>query len=120
VCISSFGITDCVYTSNPSSPRNTTLEATSAAWHSLRSIHHVDADELTHTSDVLFVLVPSGDATPHVVNAEYLCRMKKHAVLVNTSRSTLIDSDALTCVLREEWIWSTGLDVIDGESPHWH
>jgi glyoxylate/hydroxypyruvate reductase len=43
--------------------------------------------------------------------------MKKHAVLVNTSRGTLVDSDALARALREEWIWGAGLDVVEGE-PH--
>jgi D-isomer specific 2-hydroxyacid dehydrogenase, NAD binding domain len=43
--------------------------------------------------------------------------MKKHAVLVNTSRGTLVDSDALALALREEWIWGAGLDVVEGE-PH--
>jgi glyoxylate/hydroxypyruvate reductase len=115
--ISSFGLTDCVYTSNPSSPRNTALEAALAAKHGLRSVRRVDADELARTSDVLFVLAPGGDATRHVVNAEFLRRMKKHAVLVNTSRGTLVDSDALARALREEWIWGAGLDVVEGE-PH--
>jgi len=43
--------------------------------------------------------------------------MKKHAVLVNTSRGTLVDSDALAQALREKWIWGAGLDVVEGE-PH--
>jgi glyoxylate/hydroxypyruvate reductase len=43
--------------------------------------------------------------------------MKKHAVLVNTARGTLVDSDALAQALREEWIWGAGLDVVEGE-PH--
>jgi glyoxylate/hydroxypyruvate reductase len=43
--------------------------------------------------------------------------MKKHAVLVNAARGTLVDSDALAQALREEWIWGAGLDVVEGE-PH--
>jgi len=43
--------------------------------------------------------------------------MKKHAVLVNTSRGTLGRSDALALALRKEWIWGAGLDVVEGE-PH--
>lgn len=41
--------------------------------------------------------------------------MKKSAVLVNTARGTLVDSDALAKSLREEWIWGAGLDVVEGE-----
>lgn len=43
--------------------------------------------------------------------------MKPTAVLVNASRGTLVDSDALALALREGWIWGAGLDVVAGE-PH--
>jgi len=66
---------------------------------------------------VLFVLAPGGEDTRHVVNAGFLRKMKKHAVLVNAARGTLVDSDALARALREEWIWGVGLDVVEGE-PH--
>jgi glyoxylate/hydroxypyruvate reductase len=66
---------------------------------------------------VLFVLAPGGEDTRHVVNADFLRKMKKHAVLVNAARGTLVDSDALAQALREEWIWGAGLDVVEGE-PH--
>ena len=72
-------------------------------------------DELAAESDVLFVLAPGGDATKHVVNETFLRRMKKTSVIVNTSRGTLVDSDALVKALREGWIWGAGLDVIEGE-----
>jgi len=64
---------------------------------------------------VLFVLAPGGEDTRHVVNVDFLRKMKKHAVLVNAARGTLVDSDALTRALREEWIWGAGLDVVEGE-----
>lgn len=83
----------------------------------LRSVRRVELDELARESDVLFVLAPGGEDTRHVVDADFLRKMKKRAVLVNTSRGTLVDSDALAQALREEWIWGAGLDVVEGE-PH--
>jgi len=80
-------------------------------------VRRVDKAELARASDVLFVLAPGGDATRHVINADFLREMKEHAVLVNTSRGTLVDSDALAQALREKWIWGAGLDVVEGE-PH--
>ncbi|KAI0284717.1 hypothetical protein BGY98DRAFT_948437, partial [Russula aff. rugulosa BPL654] len=106
----SFGLTHCIYTSNPSSPRNTALEASLTAEHNLRSVRRVDLDQLARESDVLF-------DTRHVVNGDFLRKMKKSAVLVNAARGTLVDSDALAQALREEWIWGAGLDVVEGE-PH--
>jgi len=113
----SFGLTHCIYTSKPSSPRNTALEESLAAQHNLRSVRRVELDQLARESDVLFVLAPGGQDTRHVVNADFLRKMKKHAVLVNAARGTLVDSDALAQALREEWIWGAGLDVVEGE-PH--
>ena len=116
--LTAFGLTHCIYTGNPASPPNPTLEASlTAAHHSLRSVRRVELDELARASDVLFVLAPGGESTHHVVDAAFLRKMKKHAVLVNTSRGTLVDSDALALALREEWIWGAGLDVVEGE-PH--
>ena len=115
--LSSFDLTHCIYTSNPSSPRDTALEASLAARYNLRSVNRVDLDHLARESDVLFVLAPGGKDTRHVVNADFLRKMKKYAVLVNAARGTLVDSDALAKALHEEWIWGAGLDVVEGE-PH--
>ncbi len=112
-----FGLTHCIYTSNPASPRNTALEESLATQHNLHSVRRVELDELARESDVLFVLAPGGEDTRHIINAEFLRKMKKRAVLVNAARGTLVDSDALAQALHEEWIWGAGLDVVEGE-PH--
>jgi len=44
-----------------------------------------------------------------------LKKMKKTAVLVNTSRGTLVHSEALAKALREGWLWGAGVDVVEGE-----
>jgi len=97
----------------PVLPRDTTL----AVRHGLRSVWRVDKAELARASDVPFVLAPCGDATWHVINADFLRKVKMYAVLVNTWHGTLVDSDALAQARREKWIWGAGLDVVDGE-PH--
>lgn len=79
------------------------------------SITRVPLDTLARESDVLFILAPGGPSTYHVVNEELLRKMKKTAVLVNPSRGTLVDSDALAKALKEGWIWAAGLDVVEGE-----
>lgn len=72
-------------------------------------------DTLARESDVLFILAPGGPTTYHVVDETFLRKMKKTAILVNPSRGTLVDSDALAKALREGWIWAAGLDVVEGE-----
>ncbi|KAI0316068.1 hypothetical protein OF83DRAFT_1060957 [Amylostereum chailletii] len=111
----SFGVTHCIYTSNPSSNPKTALEESLKRQHKLQDVHRVDLDELARESDVLFVLAPGGDSTYHVVNEAFLRMMKKSSVLVNTARGTLVDSDALAKALKEGWIWGAGLDVVEGE-----
>jgi glyoxylate/hydroxypyruvate reductase len=75
----------------------------------------VEVQTLAAESDVVFVLAPGGEGTKNLVDEGFLRRMKKTSVLVNTSRGTLVDSDALAKALREGWIWGAGLDVVTGE-----
>ena len=110
-----FGITHCLYFSNPSSPANRVRDSALAKQYNLQAVSKVDIDELSRESDVLFVLAPGGSETYHIVNEELLKKMKRTSVLVNASRGTLVDSDALAKALREGWIWGAGLDVVEGE-----
>jgi glyoxylate/hydroxypyruvate reductase len=66
-------------------------------------------------SDVVFVLTPGGKETSNLVDEGFLRGMKRTSVLVNTSRGSVVDSDALAKALREGWIWGAGLDVVAGE-----
>jgi glyoxylate/hydroxypyruvate reductase len=110
-----FGFTDCIYTSNPSSKADPQADAELSHKFKLRSLRRGSLDEVAAESDVVFVLAPGGTQTYHIVNEEFLRKMKRTSVLVNTSRGTLVDSDALAKALRERWIWVAGLDVIEGE-----
>ncbi|KAL4068571.1 hypothetical protein V8B97DRAFT_2024810 [Scleroderma yunnanense] len=110
-----FGITHCLYTSNPTSPTNHQRDAELAEKYRLQAITKVDLDELARESDFIFVLAPGGRDTYHIVNENFLKQMKKTSVLVNASRGTLVDSDALAKALKEGWIWGAGLDVMEGE-----
>lgn len=94
---------------------NPDADAALATQFGIRSVQRVSLDELARDSDVVFVLAPGGEDTRHVVNEAFLRKMKKTGVLVNTSRGTLVDSDALAKALREEWIYAAGLDVVEGE-----
>lgn len=111
----SFGITHCLYSSNPSSPTNHERDAELAKRYNLQSVTKVDIDELARESDFIFVLAPGGHDTYHIINENFLKQMKRTSILINASRGTLVDSDALARALREGWIWGAGLDVVEGE-----
>ncbi len=75
----------------------------------------VDLDELLQTSHVVSLhLVPSGP-TRQLINAQRLALMRPDALLVNTSRSALIDTPALIATLRQNRPSFAALDVFDDE-----
>lgn len=114
-----FGVARCLFSTSPRARSDTAFESALAKQVGLPAgaLQRVDADTLARESDVLFVLAPGGAETHHVIDETFLRKMKKTAVLVNPSRGTLVDSDALAKALREGWIWSAGVDVVEGE-PH--
>jgi len=75
----------------------------------------VSLDELLRTSDVVSLHVPLTDATRHLIDRRTLPRMKRSAILVNTSRGGVVDDAALAWALEERLIAGAGLDVFDGE-----
>ncbi len=72
-------------------------------------------DELLLTSDVVSLHVPLTAETRHLVARRTLVRMKRSAVLVNTSRGGVVDDEALAWALDERLIAGAGLDVFEGE-----
>jgi lactate dehydrogenase-like 2-hydroxyacid dehydrogenase len=72
-------------------------------------------DELLVSSDIVSLHCPGGPATHHLINAERLRRMKRSAVLINTSRGSVVDENALVAALTEKRIAAAGLDVFEQE-----
>ena len=70
--------------------------------------------ELAERSDFLSVHVPGGAQTKGLVNRDILARMRPGAVLVNTSRSDVVDEPALIEALDANGIRAV-VDVYEGE-----
>ena len=78
-------------------------------------VQAVDLDTLLARAKVLSLhLVPSAQ-TRHLINAQRLARMRPDSVLVNTSRSALVDSAALAQALHDGRIGMAAIDVFDTE-----
>jgi glyoxylate reductase len=75
----------------------------------------VDLDTLLHDSDFVSIHVPLTETTKHLVNAEFLAKMKPNAVLVNTARGGVLDQTALYHALKSNQIFAAALDVTDPE-----
>jgi lactate dehydrogenase-like 2-hydroxyacid dehydrogenase len=72
-------------------------------------------DELLAESDFVSLHVPLSEDTCYLVNAETLSSMKPTAVLINTARGPVVDSDALYDALATGQIAYAALDVTDPE-----
>jgi glyoxylate reductase len=82
-----------------------------AALHARR----VPLDELLATSDFVSLHVSLSPETRHLIDARALSTMRPTAVLVNTARGPVVDTDALVDALRTGTIRAAALDVTDPE-----
>ena len=75
----------------------------------------VDFEALLEESDFISLHTPLTPDTRHMIDSEALSKMKPSAVLINTARGPIIDSDALYEALKEHRIFAAGLDVTEPE-----
>lgn len=72
--------------------------------------------ELAERSDIISLHCPLTPETHHLVNAGSLARGKRGAMLINTSRGGLVDTEAVIEGLKSGQIGGLGLDVYEQES----
>ncbi len=78
-------------------------------------VEPVTKDELLRRSDVVSIHLKLGPRSRGLIGAPELAAMKRSAVLVNTSRSAIIDQEALAQALRDGVIAGAALDVFEPE-----
>ncbi|MBF4461326.1 MULTISPECIES: NAD(P)-dependent oxidoreductase [unclassified Rathayibacter] len=66
-------------------------------------------------SDILTLHLPLNERTRHYLSAERLALLRPGALLVNTGRGGLVDTDALVHALEDGRLGGAALDVLDGE-----
>jgi D-3-phosphoglycerate dehydrogenase len=74
------------------------------------SLHH-----LAMNSDVLSIHAVANQETRNLVSREILELLPKNAIVVNTARGELLDTNALLDLLENQHLWAAALDTIDGE-----
>jgi phosphoglycerate dehydrogenase-like enzyme len=84
-------------------------------------VRRLDLDELLETADVVSLHAPLLPETRHLLDATRLARLRDGAVLINTARGALVDTDALTYELVsgriEAVIDVTDPEILPAESP---
>lgn len=78
-------------------------------------VRYVELDELLRTADLISLHCPLTAETHHIINADTIKMMRDNAILVNTSRGGLIDTNALIDALRARKFAGVGLDVYEAE-----
>jgi lactate dehydrogenase-like 2-hydroxyacid dehydrogenase len=78
-------------------------------------VAYADLEALLTTSDFVSVHTPLTPDTHHLINAGALALMKPTAILVNTSRGSVVDEAALAAALAAGTIGGAGLDVYENE-----
>ena len=81
------------------------------------NVEFCEKDELLAKSDFVSLHCPLTPATEGMVNADFLAKMKKSAILINTSRGQVVDEKALAYALENGIIAGAGLDVLETEPP---
>lgn len=79
------------------------------------SAKYRDLPSLLKESDFVTIHVPLLPATRHLISSKELEMMKDNAILVNTSRGSVVDEGALVEALKSGKIAGAGLDVFEKE-----
>jgi len=90
-------------------------DPSASAQHPELNATSTDLDTLLAESDFVSIHVPFTPKTRHMINADFLAKMKPNAVLVNTARGGVLNQSALYQTLKEERIFAAALDVTDPE-----
>jgi D-lactate dehydrogenase len=78
-------------------------------------VAYVALDDLIRQADIISLHLPLTPETHHLLNAATLAQLKPDALLINTSRGGLIDTEALLDALRSGQLGGVALDVYEEE-----
>jgi D-specific alpha-keto acid dehydrogenase len=76
---------------------------------------YVSLDKLLSESDILTLHVPLGAGTYHILDSKRIDSLKRGALVINTGRGSLIDTEALIKALESGRLGGAALDVVEGE-----
>lgn len=78
-------------------------------------VQYVGLDELLKRADIVTLHCPLNDSTRHLVGSRELALMKPGALLINTSRGSVIDTPAVIEALEKGRVAGLAVDVYEGE-----
>ncbi|MCW3488790.1 hydroxyacid dehydrogenase [Dethiobacter alkaliphilus] len=72
-------------------------------------------EEVLTRADIISLHAPLNEKTHHLLNKDNIPTIKKGALLINTARGELVETDALLAALNDGTIAGAGLDVLESE-----
>jgi D-lactate dehydrogenase len=81
-----------------------------------KGVSFVDLHTLLSSSDVITIHVPATAETKHLINMENIHTVKKGAILINTARGSIVETQAIVAGLTSGILSGAGLDVLEEES----
>lgn len=82
-----------------------------------KNFKFVSLNYLAENSDIISLHCPLTPETTGMINNEFISKMKKSAIIINTSRGPAIDEQALSDALNSGKIYGAGVDVLSTEPP---
>lgn len=80
-------------------------------------VKYVDLDTLLCECDIVSLHVPLNEKTKGLIDKEKLAKMKKTAILINTARGAVVNSEDLAEALNNGIIAAAAVDVFEKEPP---
>jgi D-lactate dehydrogenase len=81
-----------------------------------KGVRYKSLDELLSESDIISIHCPLTPETKHLFNKSAFDKIKKSAMIINTSRGAIINSKDAINALKNEQIGYLGLDVYENEA----
>lgn len=76
---------------------------------------YVDMDTLLHQSDIITIHVPANPNTKNLISTKEFEKMKDGVIVINTSRGSIVNIEALSEALEKKKVAAAGLDVLPAE-----
>lgn len=80
-------------------------------------VEYVTLEDLLRSSDIVSVHTPLNESTKGLISRERVGQMKQGAILINSSRGPIVDSQAVADALNSGHLAAFGTDVFETEPP---
>jgi D-lactate dehydrogenase len=84
-------------------------------WAEVLGFEYAELNDLLGRSDIITLHAPYNRHTHHLINRDNIDKIKRGAILINTARGGLVNTDALLKALEDGILAGAGLDVLEGE-----